>query len=158
MEEKKPATEANVQPIATGEQVVKVTVEDEDLEQKVAKLEEEKANYQAAYLKERAKNHEDETDEDKFRRIAREELQNSHILDLENQKERLLQKALKENRELKLAVKNKTDIPVSTTVHSEGQAVRDTLITPEQMAHFKAMGKSDKWIENYKKNLVKNTR
>jgi len=156
MAEEKPTTETNAQPIVTEEQK-KVTVDD-DLEQKVAKLEEEKANYQAAYLKERAKNHEDESDEEKFRRIAREELQSSHILELDKQKDEIIRKALKENKELKLAQLNKTDIPASTTVHSEGQAVSDTLITPDQLAQFKAMGKSDKWIENYKRNLVKNRR
>lgn len=156
MEEQKQATETNAQPIATEEQV-KVTV-DEDLEQKVAKLEEQKANYQAAYLKERAKNHEDETDEDKFRRIAREELENSRIVELDRQKDEIIKKVLRENKELKLAVKNKTDIPVSTTVHSEGQKVQDTLVTNDQMEAFRKMGKSDKWIENYKRNLVKNTR
>jgi len=161
MEENKQATEADAQKIATGEQI-KVTA-DEDLEQKVAQLEaektkllEEKINYQAAYLK--AKNAGDDDEDEHLRRIAREELGNSRIADIAREQDAIIKKALKENKELKLARMNKTDIPASTSVHSEGQAVRDTIITPDQMAQFKSMGKSDKWIENYKKNLVKNTR
>ena len=148
MEEEKKGTEIIAETIPA----------QEDLEAKVKELEEEKTNYQAAYLKERAKNHDDESEEEKFRRIAREELESSRIMDIDKQKDVIIAKALKENKELKLARLNKTDIPASTTVHSEGQTVRDTLITSDQMTQFKAMGKTDKWIENYKKNLARNTR
>jgi len=138
----------------------------EDAEAKVAALEAEKAtilereaNYKAAYLKEKAKNREpdlDETDEEKFRRIAREEMAEANISKIDTEKEVLLKKLAKENKELKLAQLNRTDIPASTTTHTEGQGVKDTIISPEQMASFKAMGKDDKWIANYKKNLLKN--
>lgn len=148
MEDEKKGTEAIVETIPA----------QDDLEAKVKELEEEKANYQAAYLKERAKNHDDESDEQKFRRIAREELESSRIMDIDKQKDAIIAKALKENKELKLARLNKTDIPASTTVHSEGQSVKDTMITPDQMATFKSQGRSDKWIENYKRNLSRNAR
>lgn len=148
MEEEKKGTETIVETIPA----------QEDLEAKVKALEEEKTNYQAAYLKERAKNHDEESDEEKFRRIAREELDSSRIMDIDRQKDAIIAKALKENKELKLARLNKIDIPVSTTTHTESQPVKDAFITPEQMNSFKAMGKSDKWIENYKRNLARNTR
>lgn len=148
MEEEKKGTETIVETIPA----------QDDLEAKVKELEEEKANYQAAYLKERAKNHDDESDEQKFRRIAREELESSRIMDIDKQKDIIIAKALRENRELKLAKLNKTDIPASTSVHSEGHAVKDTVITPEQMSAFKSQGRTDKWIENYKRNLLRNAR
>ena len=149
------ATETNVQAIAPVE----------DLEAKVAQLEaekkqllEEKTNYQAAYLKTKAVSREDEDEEDKIRRIAQETLAGSRLAQIAAEQDALIKKALKENKELKLAQLNKTDIPVSTTTSTESVAVKDTFIIPEQMAQFKSMGKSDKWIENYKRNLQRNTR
>jgi len=163
MEENKKATEANVEKIAAPE-AEKVTL-NEDLEARNAALEAEKAklleesvNYKAAYLKEKAKAAEGGDDDERLRRIAREELSNSRLAEIARELDIIIKKALKENKELKLAQLNKTDVSVSVGSHSEGTPVRDTLITPDQMAQFKAMGKSDKWIENYKKNLVRNTR
>lgn len=137
----------------------------EDLEAKVSALEVEKAklleestNYRAAYLKTAAKTRDDEDDDDKMRRIAQETFASSRIAQIAVEQDAIIHKALKENKELKLAQLNKTDIPVSTTSHQEGQQVKDTIITPEQMSQFKSMGKTDKWIENYKRNLQRNTR
>ncbi len=165
MDKEKQATEADAPIIATEEKVIAPS---EDAEAKVAALEAEKAtilereaNYRAAYLKEKAKNREpdiDETEDEKFRRIAREEMAQASVSKIDVEKESLLKKLAKENKELKLAQLNRTDIPASTTTHTEGQGVKDTLIPPDQLAQFKAMGKDDKWIANYKKNLVKNTR
>ena len=57
-------------------------------------------------------------------------------------------------KELKLANLNKTNMPpASQGGHSEGQPVRSTAVTSEQLAAFKARGWSDKDIERYKKNL-----
>ncbi len=163
MDKEKTGIETDAPVILTEEKVLALT---EDAEAKVAALEAEKAtilereaNYKAAYLKEKAKNREpdiDETDEEKFRRIAREEMAQANISQIDTEKETLLKKLAKENKELKLAQLNRTDIPASTTTHTEGQGVKDTVITPEQLAQFKAMGKDDKWIANYKKNLLKN--
>lgn len=135
----------------------------EDLEAKVATLESEKAkimeeaaNYKAAYIKAKAGGNEDE--DDRIRRISQEVIASSRIADINKELEATTRKALHDLKEAKIALANRTDIPVSTTTHSEGQPVRDTLVTPEQMAQFKAMGKTDKWIENYKRNLLKNGR
>lgn len=130
----------------------------EDYEAQIKKLEEERVNYQAAYLKEKAKNNENESEDDKMRRIAEETFANSRIADIARETDAIMRKALKENSEMKKAMLNKTDIPASTTTHTESQPVKDTMITPEQMAAFKAQGRSDKWIENYKRNLARNTR
>lgn len=141
----------------------------EDAESKIAALEAEKANllkdvevnanYKVAYLKEKSKNKESNLDEEdaeeKMRRIASETLAGSRLAEIAREQDAIIKKALKENTELKLAQMNKADIPASTTSHSEGQAVKDTMVTPEQIAAFKAKGWSDKDIERYKKNLVR---
>lgn len=165
MEEKK-ATEANAQTIAPAEPV-KVML-DEDLGAKVSELEAEKArlieeaaNYRVAYLKEAKKKMapEDEEEDDRIRRITQETLASSRLAEIAREQDTIIKKALKENKELKLAQMNKTDIPISTTSHTETSAVvKDTLVTADQMAAFKARGWSDQDIERYKKNLVKNSR
>ena len=145
------ATEANAPTIAP----------EEDLEARVqaieaekAKLAEEKENYRKAYLKEVERQHSDDVDEEKLRRIAREELENSRVSQLDKEKDEIIKRALKENRELKLAHLNKSNTPPAAIgSHNESVAVRDTLVTPEQMALFKAKGWTDQDIERYKKNL-----
>ena len=157
MEEIKPATE-------TTTEVAPTIAPEEDLEAKYAAIEEEKAklaeqreNYRKAEAKYKEKLEaipENDSDEEKLRRIAREELANSQVLDLAREQDEIIRKALKENKELKLAQLNKTGTPPATLgAHSETVAVKDTLITPEQLEAFKAKGWSDKDIERYKTNL-----
>jgi len=162
MEDKKTTTETNVETIVPPE---KVTTPTDDAEARIAALEAEKAtliqneaNYKIAYLKEKSKNKDpdpEETEEERIRRITREELSQTRISQIDKEKEDLLKKTLQENKELKLAQLNKTDIPASTTTHTEGPKVVDTLITPDQMAAFKAKGWTEKDIERYKKNLLR---
>lgn len=159
MAEEIKATEANVQTIASAE----------DLETKVAALEAEKAvllkeveagaNYRIAYLKEKNKPKDEDDDDLKMRRIAQEALADSRLAEIAREQDAIIKKALKENKELKLAQLNRTDIPVTTTTHSESSiTAKDTLVTPQQLASFKVMGWDDNKIERYKKNLVKNAR
>lgn len=161
MEIKKDATETIVEAIAPQEPT--------EAEQKIAALEtekvklaEEKENYRKAYLKEQEKNKESgvpESEDDRVRRIVREEEANKRLSAIDTEKAALFDQTLKENKELKLAVLNKTGIPASLGSHSETSVpVRDTLVTSDQMAYFKAKGWSDKDIERYKKNLQKNGR
>ncbi len=165
MDENKDTIKTNVETVVTPEKVIPST---DDAEARIAALESEKAtliqneaNYKIAFLKEKSKNREpdpDETDEERIRRITREELSQNKISQIDAEKETLLKKLARENKELKLAQLNKTDIPASTTTHTEGQKVVDTLVTPEQLLAFKAKGWTDKDIERYKKNLVKYAR
>ncbi len=159
MNEEKKGTEAKPEVIPPKEEI-----EDDNearilaLEKEKAKLIEESANYRVAYLKEKSKkkeNPEDEGEEDTMRRIAREELAGSRLVEIAQEQDQIIKKALKENKELKLAHLNKTNTPPSTGVHSEGQNVKDTLVTDEQLAAFKARGWDDKQIERYKKNLLR---
>lgn len=152
MEENKPAVNT-AEPAA-------VQIQD-DIEAQIASLEadkakaiEEAANWKLAALKNK-KQGEGETEEDRIRRITQEEIANSKISSFDAQKNLLLTKALRENKELKLAQLNKTGIPASVGSHSESQPVRDTIVTPDQSAAFKARGWTDKDIERYKKNLAK---
>ena len=158
--------ETIVPPIVTEEEV-KVLPPKEDLEVKIKALEDEKAqlieneaNYKLAYLKEKSRNKEnfeDESEDDKIRRISKETLAESRIAEITKEQDVLLKTALKENKELKLAQLNKTTTtpPAGMGTSTESQQVRDTLVTPEQMTAFKAKGWSDKDIERYKKNLIK---
>lgn len=161
MEEIKNATEANAQTIASVGTVTSAATEDLEakvslLETEKAKVEEERNNYRSAYLKEKAKGSDSDEDE-KMRYIAQETLANSHLAEIAREQDAIIKKALKENKELKIAQMNKTDIPVSTTSHTETNAVvRDTSVTPEQLAIFKAKGWTDKDIERYKKNMQRN--
>ncbi len=127
------------------------------LEAEKAKLIEQNANVTLGMMKAKAKLKEepsDENDEEKMRRIAHETLANSRLTEIAQEQDAIIQRALKENRELKLAQLNKTGAPPAAVgTHSEGTPVTDTLVTPEQMSAFKARGWSDKDIERYKKNL-----
>lgn len=153
------ATETIVPPIAAEETVV---ASPEDAEARYAQLEVEKENYRKAYLKEaerskhqREDSEKEEDTEEKMKRIARETLAESQIATMTREQSELIPKILKENRELKLARLNKTEPPAAVGTHSESTPVRDTMVTPDQMAFFKSKGWSDKDIERYKKNLSK---
>lgn len=149
---------------AVDPKVVPPTPTESEDEKKIKQLESDKAaliveasNYKVAFLKEKSKNEvdPDETDEERIRRITQEELTKNKISQIDAEKEKLLQKVLKDNSELKLALMNKTEKPAADGIHNENPVVKDTIITPEQLAAFKAKGWSDKDIERYKKNLQK---
>lgn len=139
-----------------------------DAEAKIASLEaeknrliEENANWKLAALKNKGRVKEEnleEGPEDMMRRVAQETLANSRLVDIAREQDEIIKKALKENKELKLAQMNKTNVPAAMGTHSESQAVTDTLVTVDQIAAFKARGWSDKDIERYKRNLQKNLR
>jgi len=160
-------TAVNTTSPAAEETTTPVLTEGEDLEAKFKQLEEEKnkaieeaSNWKLAALKNKSKeNLEDESDDDKIRRISREELASSKVVEIAREQDGIIQRALKENKELKLANLNKTTVPPAAIgTHSETRAVQDTSVTPEQLAAFKARGWSDKDIERYKKNLLKYSR
>lgn len=160
MAEEVTTIEKVVPPIVPEQNEVEV-----DLEAEVSKLQaeknrliEESANYRVAYLKEKKKkeNFDDEieeTEDEKIRRIAAETVADSRIAEIAREQDVIIKKALKENRELKLAVSNKTPVAAAVGAHTENSPVVSTSVTPEQLTAFKAKGWSDKDIERYKKNL-----
>lgn len=148
MEEKETATETIAPTIAP----------EEDLEAKMAQLEEEKENYRKAYLKSESKKPEpvDEEEDDKINRKVTEAIANSKLAEIAREQDEIIKKALKENKELKAAQLGIKKEPVAGMgAHSESIPVRDTSITSEQMANFKARGWTDQDIERYKQNLRK---
>lgn len=140
------------------ETIVPTIAPEEDLEAKLAQLETEKENYRKAYLKEAAKTRvepADEDEDDKINRKVNEALANSKLADIAREQDEIIKKALKENKELKLAQLNKTTPPAAVGAHSESTPVTDTLVTSDQMAQFKSWGWDDKKIQAYKSNLLK---
>lgn len=165
------ATEANAQTIATEEGTQVVIPTQDDLEAKNMALEAEKnrlidenANYKVAYLKEKRKNkgeddeYADETDEERVRRITREELSKSRISQIASEQKAIADRAIKENKELKLAQLNRTNPQTTIGTHNESIAVTDTLVTQDQLAAFKARGWSEEKIKKYKDNLRRYSR
>ncbi len=157
----KTVTEPAAVPVSTLEDDKEAKIA--SLEAEKAKLIEESANYKLGMLKAKRKAKEEELepegDDDRLRQIAREELAGSRLAEISRELDAINRAALKENRELKLALANKTTVPPAALgTHSETVAVMDTLVTPDQMAAFKARGWSDKDIERYKRNIQKNSR
>ncbi len=176
MTEEQKAAEARIQATALEQQkkeeaeaLAKANAPTEE-QVKIAALEKEKqdilvreANYKVAYLKEKKKNEGlvdlEESDDERIRRIYREEQARDRMSQIDSERDALLQKALKENQELRLARKNViSGTPTGAGASTEQTIVVSTVITAEQLAAFKAKGWSDKDIERYKRNLQKNTR
>ncbi len=126
------------------------------LEEEKAKLMVERENYKVGMLKAKAKAQDEDSADDEDTRIDRkvqEAIANSRLVEIAREQDALIQKTLKENKELKLARLNKTEPAAALGTHSESTPVKDTLVTPDQMTAFKKMGWNDKDIERYKKNL-----
>lgn len=174
-EEEKKAAEANA--LATAQEEERKRKEAEAAanaptpeQARIAELEKEKqeilvreANYKVAYLKEKKKNEGlepiEETDDERVRRIVREEQARDRVNAIDAETKALLEKTLKENKELRLAHQNKpTNHSTGAGGSTEQPIVVSTIVTPEQIAAFKARGWTDKDIERYKKNLQKNAR
>lgn len=154
------ATETITPTIASVTTVAPVV---DDAEARYAKLEEEKENYRKAYLKsETARKSQEDSDapeDSRMEEVARKVLADSRLAEIAREQDTIIQKTLKENKELKLANLNKTGgVAASVGSSTESTPVRDTLVTPDQSAAFKAKGWTDKDIERYKKNLQKNSR
>lgn len=130
------------------------------LEAEKAKLTEEAANWKLAALKEKAKKDEglDSDEDERMASIARRALADSRLAEIAREQDAIITKALKENKELKLAQLNGKQPSAAIGTHSESDTVKDTIVTPEQMAAFKARGWDDKKIERYKKNYLRYSR
>lgn len=149
---------ATAQPVVTSENDYETTIA--SLKAREAKLVEERDNYKVGMLKYKAKAREELSDDEDSERIkiaAKEALAESQLAEIARELDDINRKALKENKELKLALQNRTNTTPAAAMgtHSESTPVKDTIITPEQMAYFKQRGWSDTDIERYKKNLSK---
>ncbi len=162
MNEKDKTVEANGSPAVENNTVTPTEAKGEaelyiaQLEDQRNKAIEEAANYKLGMLKAKGKatgDYDDETEDERIARIVSEKLAETKIAQIDQAKEDYYKKLARENAELKLASLNKTNIPPAAMgTHSESVGVTDTLVTPEQIAAFKARGWTDKDIEKYKRN------
>lgn len=124
------------------------------LEAENAKLMEERENYRIGMLKAKANAKENpEDDDERVTLIARQAIADSRLVEIAKEKQAIIDRTIKENKELKLAVLNKNQPAAGVGSHSESSPVQDTSITPEQLEAFKRRGWTEKDIERYKKNL-----
>jgi hypothetical protein len=137
-----------------------------DKEAKLARIEQERDNYKKGLLRAKGKLPEDyqtdsdetETQEQMFRRIAREERLSAEEAQLLADKDNAYKAVLKRNKELEVALKNRGQISSSSAQGSnqdkpEGKA--DNYLSNDQVAYFKAKGWNDKKIEAFKENSKK---
>lgn len=133
---------------------------------KIAKLDEEKENYRKGMLKAKGKipDEDDNSSNDtesldaKIDRKVQERMLATKEAQALSEKENLVSKITKENKELKLALKNRGQI-TSTSGQGSNQdkpeAKTDKIFSTDQLNALKAKGWDDKKIEELKKNLNK---
>lgn len=133
----------------------------------IAKVQQEKENYRKGMLKAKGKlPEEDHLDNDKpeederFRRIAREEMLSTKEAQLQADKDATISALAKRTKELETALRNRGQITSASALGSnqdKPEVKTDSYFSSEQIAHFKKQGKSDEWIETAKKNMLKGT-
>jgi hypothetical protein len=114
------------------------------LEAEKIQIQQERDNYRKAYLK-KAKGEPDEepdfieTDEERTRRLIREELLNTKEAENARKAEELNKKILKENEELRKAIANRSqNSPSSTGSNMDKPEVKGNgIFTPEQEAELR---------------------
>lgn len=133
----------------------------------LAKVREEKDNYRKGLLAAKGKLPEEtdpyaytETkvlDEDLMRKIAREEYLNTKESQLQSERETALQAVVKQNEELRLALKNRSQVASTTggSNQERPEVKTDSFFSNEQIASLKAKGFTDQMIENAKEAMKK---
>lgn len=120
----------------------------EETQAQLIKIDAEKENYRKGMLKAKGKPADDYGEEDsedideKFRRIAREELLKTQESQLIAKRDDTLKNVLKQNEELRLALKNRASVGTATASGSnqEKNEVKDTFFTDAQLAELKRKG------------------
>lgn len=135
------------------------------LSEEYKQLETEKENYRKGMLKAKGKikNEDDsaasEDIESIIDRKVAEKVISQRELDLKARENALIKQAFAKNKELSLALKNRSQQGSSMGVHSEGTVTtNDRMLSPDQISSLKAKGWDDKKIELFKKNLNKNAK
>lgn len=133
----------------------------QEKEQELEKIARERENYKQGLLRAKGKLSEDEmfaeeaAEEDRVRSLVREELLKTESARLSQEREELLKKVIRENKELKLANKTKfqkSGAPVSAGSNLERPESTTEFWTEEQLAQMKARGVDpNKAKENYLK-------
>lgn len=138
------------------------------LMEELARVEKEKENYKRAALKAKGKLPQESSEEDdeqpdlksSIREIVKEEFILSKEAQIRKQLEELNKKALRENKELKLALQAKSQISNASvgSTNSSTLEVSDGVLSKEQIQYFKSQKWSDEKIERLKENLSKKTK
>ncbi len=118
----------------------------------LAKLAAERDNYKTGMLKAKGKLPEDEIDNDdvdtKIQKAVQEALYSESEKKLQAEKDAILQKALTENKELKVALQNKQGISTAPDgPAADDQITGDSFFSPAQVRELKAKGWSDEKIK-----------
>jgi hypothetical protein len=125
-----------------GKEAEKETVALEDYEAVVVALtqaESDRDNYRKGLLKAKGKlpdEQSDEGDDDKMRRIVAEELAKTQVFQLQAKKDEIVKKALKENKELKVALKNRTQIANNAGGASQAEAEVKVESLPKDLLEY----------------------
>lgn len=130
-------------------------------EEQLAKISQERENYKQGLLRAKGKASEEDlfadevVQEDKLRAIVREELLSTESAKIAKEREELLNKVLRENKELKHAFKAKAQVataPISAGTNLDRPEANTQFWTEEQLAVMKSRGiDPDKAKENYLK-------
>lgn len=146
----------------TNQTEVDYEAENAKLDDELKKTREERDNYRRGLLKAKGKLPDEETDtppenwREEARQIAREEYLATKEADIQKQKDALTAKQAKELKELRLALKNRTQI---TTASAQGsnedkpEVKVESVLSKDQISSLKSRGWSDAKIESYKANL-----
>jgi hypothetical protein len=152
MDDEKQGVEANTGTAPAGDQGVKSNQgapADDGLEAAVEsllevnkKLIEERDNYRTGLLKAKGKvSDEDEGDElsldEKINRAVEERLQSAELLKVRANAEEVLKKVLQENRELKVALKNRSQSTAVSGGSTDKPSPQVSVLSPEQKAELK---------------------
>lgn len=146
----------NKQPEAAGaDELEMVSV----LLDNLKKVEAERDNYRKGMLKAKGKISEPEDVENDLetvvRRVVQENLLSSKEAQIKNELEETLRKTARENRELKLALANRSQLKSLVSISGDATVdVPDNILSPAQLDELKAAKWSDSKIALLKKNMM----
>lgn len=117
-----------------------------DIEQRLQKAESDRDNYKTALLRKKGKLPAEEIQEEEHENLdelidrkVQEKMLNLETEKIRQEREELIQKTLRENRELKLAVQNRSQISNSSqgTSQDKPEGKSSNFWSDEQLAYFK---------------------
>ena len=153
-----PQQEKVVTPQETTEVDYEKLLADKDTELNIVR--EKKEQYRKGLLKAKGKLPEDddleESLDDKVSRLVKEQILSTRESQVQAEKDALVTTLAKKNKELTLALKNRsqvTDTSASGSNQDKPDVKVDSFFSKEQISSFKAKGWSDKKIEDLKQNM-----
>ena len=112
-----------------------------DTEVKLKKMTEDRDNYRRVALSKKGKSPDDggETEDERIARIVKEQLYDTEIGKLSEEKDKIIEGALKENKELKVALKSRAQVGASTGqgANQDHPDVKTEFFTEAQKAELK---------------------